>query len=296
MEPIGFDDTALGEDLTNELNEPNEPNEPIAAVGSPQPQPQPQPPRRGGLPGWAWALIGGGALVMIAIMVTVVIVVSSVLGAIGHGQAEPVETPAPAASDSAPATEAPAAGSTLTEGEAGIFSLDDQVDLGDTFPVWGYPFQDGWELVLFDQEGVNQSENAELGCLFTSSQNVQPAVDVTATDDLTDTLATVDVLEKRLLASGPEAKLVGELGSTDFGVNLAGAEERLEFLTTRVDYMNPEAGVSYTNEIAVRAMPLAEALMYVVLSCPTSLVDAGNSPFEELRAGLAVVTGLGPVS
>ena len=172
-----------------------------------------------------------------------------------------------------------------------------QVDLGATFPVWGYPFQDGWEVVIFDQQGINQSENAELGCLFTSSQNAQPAGDVNAKDDLTDTIATVDVLEQQLLASGHDAKLVGELGSTDFGINLPDAVERLEFLTTRVDYMNPEAGVGYTNEIAARAMPLAESFMYIVVSCPTTLVEAGNSPFEELRAGLAVVvTGPGPVS
>ena len=59
--------------MTNEPNEPNESNEPIATVRSPE-------PRRGGLPGWAWALIGGGAWVMIAIVVIVVIEIGRASG------------------------------------------------------------------------------------------------------------------------------------------------------------------------------------------------------------------------
>ena len=41
---------------------------------------------------------------------------------------------------------------------------------------------------------------------------------------------------------------------------------------------------------AGRAMPLSESFMYIEVSCPTALVDAGQSPFEELRGGLEVTT------
>ena len=37
-------------------------------------------------------------------------------------------------------------------------------------------------------------------------------------------------------------------------------------------------------------MPLSESFMYIEVSCPTALVDAGQSPFEELRGGLEVTT------
>ena len=36
-------------------------------------------------------------------------------------------------------------------------------------------------------------------------------------------------------------------------------------------------------------MPLSESFMYIEVSCPTALVDAGESPFEELRDGLEVL-------
>jgi len=238
------------------------------------------------------------ALVVPLAIVSVLAIAGSVIGGlvvggqivaeVNAGRQKPVQstaTPAPSGTDPA----SPASGTDPLAGITGTISLDDQVDLGGIFPVWGYPFQDGWEVLTFDQNGINQSQNADLGCLFTSSQNKQAAGDLAATDDLTDTLATVDALEQQLLASGNEAKLVGELGSTDFGVTLPGAEQRIEFLTTRVDYLNPEQGVSYTNEIAARAMPAAESFMYIVVSCPTSLVDSGASPFEQLRSGLAVV-------
>jgi len=36
-------------------------------------------------------------------------------------------------------------------------------------------------------------------------------------------------------------------------------------------------------------MPQVEAFMYLVVSCPTALVEAGDSPFDELVAGSAVI-------
>jgi len=247
--------------------------------------------RRGGLRPWMWLPVAGFAVLSIAGAVGAGLLLGgSVVDQVNAGRAGVPSVPTEAATDAAEPTEAPTSSAESTEIVAGaLISLDEHVDVGSTFPIWGYPMQTGWEIITFDEAGINQSENAELGCLFTSSQNKQPALDLDATDDLSDTLATIDSLEQQQLDSGNQAALVGELGSTDFGINLPGADERIEFLTTRLDYMEPQAGVSYTNEIAVRAMPLADSAMYIVVTCPTSLVDAGNSPFEELRAGLAVV-------
>jgi len=243
---------------------------------------------RGALRPWMLLPVAGFAALVIA---------GSVVSgfAVGNGVVDQVN----AGRAGSPAVAAPTASATElaapTELAAGaLITLDEQADIGSTFPIWGYPMQSGWEITIFDQDGINQSENTELGCLFTSSQNKQAAYDLDATNDLSDTLATVDTLEQDLLAAGNDAALIGELGSTDFGINLPGADERLEFLTSRVDYTNPELGVSYTNEIAARAMPLAESFMYVVVSCPTALVEAGGSPFEELRAGLAVIVETAP--
>ena len=245
--------------------------------------------RPGGLRPWMWLAIAGfSALVIAGSVVSGLLVGAGVAEQVNAGRA--AAAPSPSATEFAEPTAAPTDAEESTELVAGgLITLDEQVDLGGTFPVWGYPIQDGWGITVFDEQGINQSENSELGCQLTSSQNVQSAYDVSATDDLTDTLATVDALEQQLLSAGNNATLVGELGYTDFGINQSGAEERIEFLTTRIDYLDPDLGVSYTNEIAARAMPLSNSFMYIVVRCPSSLVDAGGSPFEELRAGLAVI-------
>ena len=249
--------------------------------------------RRGGLRPWMWLSVAGLAVLSITgAVVSGIVLGGSVVDQVNAGRAGVPSVPTEAATDFAEPTEAPTSSAEIVAGA--LITLDEHVDIGSTFPIWGYPIQTGWEITTFDQGGINQSKNAALDCMFTSSQNKQPAYDLDATDDLSDTLATVDVLEKQILDTGTDALLVGELGITDFGVNLPGAEERIEFLTTRVDYTNPESGVSYTDEIAVRAMPLAESSMYIVVSCPTALVESGASPFEELRAGLAVVVETTP--
>lgn len=287
-----------------DVNGSNENHDSAGAAGeSPETAtPEPATPmtvpaaRRGGLRPWMWLPVAGFAVLSIAGAVGAGLLLGgSVVDQVNAGLAGVPSVPTEAATDIAEPTEAPTSSAESTEIVAGaLITLDEHVDIGSTFPIWGYPIQTGWEITTFDQGGINQSKNAALDCMFTSSQNKQPANDLDATDDLSDTLATVDVLEKQILDTGTDAVLVGELGITDFGVNLPGAEERIEFLTTRVDYKNPESGVSYTDEIAVRAMPLAESSMYIVVSCPTALVESGASPFEELRAGLAVVVETAP--
>lgn len=250
--------------------------------------------RPGGFRPWMWLPVAGfSALVIAGAVASGFLVGGSVVDQVNAGRAAAV--PAPAGTESPEPTAAPADPADASELVAGaLITLDQQVDVGATFPIWGYPMQTGWEILTFDEGGINRSKNVELGCLFTSSQNRQPAYDLDATDDLSDTLASIEALEQQQLESANQATLVGELGSTDFGINLPGAGERIEFLTTRIDYMEPDLGVSYTNEVAVRAMPLAESSMYIVVTCPTALVDAGGSPFEELRAGLAVIVETAP--
>lgn len=301
-------------------NAPIEPTEPVAAntgnpanteytgnpVYAPNPagagpagagSPPPKPPRRGGLPGWAWALIGGGALLLIAIIVVIVIVVNSVLGAVTASSRTDDSTavPAPVATETAPADDSAGASATPTtkpteaagSGAGTVTGLDVQADLG--APFWSFPILDGWEIGVFDQEGVNQATNAELGCLFTTSQNRQSPVNADATDDRTDTVETLEFLTQQMVNSVDEAEVVGELGSTEVAIGMRDSAEALEFATSRVEYINPDDGGPYVNEIAMRAMPLSEAYLYLVVSCPAEVVDAGNSPFEEMLGEAAVI-------
>ncbi|MEC5183222.1 hypothetical protein RCH12_000669 [Cryobacterium sp. MP_3.1] len=277
----------------NDANEANTHQEPAGAAGEPAVVDAPvsgaPEKRRSALRPWLWLPVAGFAVLSVTgAVVGGFLVGGSVVDGVNAGRAGVLAVPTEVATDVAEPT--PTSSAESTEIAAGaLIPLDEHVDVGSTFPIWGYPMQTGWEILTFDQAGINQSENVELGCLFTSSQNKQPAYDLDATDDLSDTVATMATFEQQQLDAGNQATLVGDRSSTDFGINLPGADERIEFLTTRIDYLEPEMGVSYTNEIAVRAMPLAESAMYIVVTCPTALVDAGQSPFEELRAGLAVI-------
>jgi hypothetical protein len=316
VESIRFDNDALGENLTNAPIEPTEPvsantgTAPAAANApytgnsgyAPNPagagpagagSPPPKPPRRGGLPGWAWALIGGGALLLIAFLVVIVIVINSVLGAVSASSRTDDSTavPAPVATETAPADDSAAPTTKPTDvaggGSGTVTSLDVQADLGS--PFWSFPILDGWEIGVFDQEGVNQATNAELGCLFTTSQNRQSPVNADATDDRTDTVETLEFLTEQMVNSVDEAEVVGELGSTEVAIGMRDSAEALEFATSRVEYINPDDGGPYVNEVAMRAMPLSEAYLYLVVSCPAEVVDAGDSPFEEMLGEAAVI-------
>jgi hypothetical protein len=289
---------------TDDPTEPTEPGVPLPPnsahavyTGAPGPavagSTPPQPPRRGGLPRWAWVLIGGAALVMIAIVVVIVIVVNTVLGAVSSTAegdqpfAAPTSDPAETTLPTEAATTEPSVTPTDTAGSDTVTSLDVQADFGT--PFWSFPIVDGWEVSVFDQEGVNQAENAELGCLFTTSQNRQAAIDSAATGDRSDTEDTIQTLTQLMLDSVDEAEVVGELGSIDVAVGMADSAEGLEFATSRVEYVNPQDGGRYVNDIAMRAMPLPEAYLYLVVSCPAAVIDSGDSPFEDLLGQSAVV-------
>lgn len=281
-------------DQNDNPNENDPRNVPSAPAQAAVPQQQ-QPQRRRGLPGWAWALIAGGAVLFIAVIVILGLAASAILGAVTRvdDAADQPASPSATADTVTPSTPMPtesaAAPTGADEATGTLISLNEHADLGETFPIWRYPILDGWEIVVFDQEGINTTQNTELGCTFTSSQNKQPAQDVSATEDLTDSLATFEVLEQRWLDSASDAELIGELDTTSFAVAYPGGQGSLEFISSRIDYLDDATKVRYTSEIAGRAMPLAESFMYIEVSCPTALVDAGQSPFEELRDGLEVL-------
>lgn len=226
---------------------------------------------------------------MIAFMVVVAFVVNSLLGAVAAGDTggQPVAAPTAGATETAMPAESATPSATDDAGSGTVTSLDESFDAGS--PFWGFPILDGWNVTVMDQGGVNQAENPELGCLFTTSQNRQPAYDLDATDDRSDTEASIESLAQQMVDSVDDAAMVGDLGSADIAISTPGSSERLEFATAKVEYVNPDDGGSYTNELAARAMPLTESYLYFVVSCPASVTDAGQSPFEELRERLAIV-------
>ena len=255
----------------------------------------PAPPRRMGLPGWAWALIIGAAVVMIGVIVVVVIVVNSVLGAVSGNNpaAAPTAVPTSDAPASAPATEAASTATPTAQptkaaqaGSGTAISLDEHVELGT--PFWSFPIEDGWVMREPGQAGVQQADNAELGCLFTTNQLTMPPFDTEATSDRNDTESGLQSLEQQMLAAADPSDVVPGVDSVDIAVSVAGGSESIEFAASRVEYADAE-GVAYTNDFAARAMPEAEAFLFYNVSCPTAVIDSGDGPFEQLTERLAVV-------
>jgi hypothetical protein len=280
---------------------PAVPLPPTAAAATPAGPPTggaagpPAPPRRKGLPGWAWALIIGGAVVMIGVIVVVVIVVNSVLGAVRGSTpaADPVAVPTSSASESAPATDAAPSATPTTKptkapggGSGTLLGLDATADLGT--PYWSFPIEDGWVMREPGEAGVQQADNAELGCLFTTNQLTMAPFDTAATSDRSDTESGLQSLEQQMLAAADESAVVAGAGSVEIAVSVAGGAERIEFAGSRVEYVDQE-GVAYTNDFAARAMPDAEAFLFYNVSCPSAVLDAGESPFDDLTERLAVV-------
>jgi hypothetical protein len=255
----------------------------------------PAPPRKG-LPGWAWALIIGAAVVMIAVIVVVVIVVNTVLGAVAgdNSAAEPTAVPTSAGTESAPATEAATPSATPTAkptkaadaGSGTAISLDEHIDLGT--PFWSFPIEDGWVMRAPSEAGVQQADNAELGCLFTTNQLTMAPFDTAATGDRSDTESGLQSLEQQMLGAADKSEVIPGAGSVEIANFLAGGSETIEFAASRVEYVDAD-DVAYTNDFAARAMPKGEAFLFYNVSCPTAVIDAGNSPFEQLTEKLAVV-------
>ncbi len=253
------------------------------------PQGQPVPPKKG-LPGWAWALIGVGGVLLIGIIVAVVVGASLFFNRVnpqppcGEPGAEGCGPPA-TLSTTDPSTDP------TTEPDSDFVSINQLADFDGTIPVWGFPVLDDWEITIFDENGINQMVHVSNGCQFTSSQNEQAPLTSGADDDYIDTQLTLESIEQDILDAAQDAEIVSSLGSTEFALDSLGSGRSIEFLTSSIEYLNLDSNTRYTNEVAVRAMPQANAAMYVLLSCPSDLVNAGDSPFEEIRAELAVIPG-----
>lgn len=158
---------------------------PQAAPGYAPPQlpvpPHPAPVRRG-LPVGAWIGIGAGALV---ILLTVVVGVLFVAGALGAKPRSTVSGPTPSASPSpSPSETAPG-----ESGSGSGNSLDSRVDFA-AGPFWAVKIDsgNGWKTEVLDQQGYNKLANPPTGCALltfqgTGDPSASTANDRAATDD-----------------------------------------------------------------------------------------------------------------
>ncbi len=238
-------------------------------------------PSKKRLPGWAIALIIGGGLLLIGIIVVAIMVVSMFLNT---RQIEDCSMPG-SCGQGLPPTPTGEASISPTESDPSTdnIPLDGSAAFSNP-PVWNTPFLSGWDINIFDQEGVNQFESKALGCLFTTSQNMQ-SVDASSPSDAAQSTQLMNDLTDSIVKEVPDAIVTG-MRPAEVGLGISGSHT-IEFATARVDYTTSLG--DYVNVFLARSMPSSGSYMYALVSCPTATMDGAESPLEDLLDQISIV-------
>lgn len=236
----------------------------------------PVPPKKG-LPGWALALIIGGGVLLIGVIVVAVLIFTMVANAAKElaDIGQDVTSTSPAEEPTGPSD----SGTNIDS-----IPLSGAADFGGP-PIWGAPYLSGWDIKVFDQEGINSFENLTLGCTFTTSQNVQE-VDRASSSDETSTRSLMDVLKNEIFKRSPDAVEAAE-SIVDLSIGVSGSSSTIEFSSLRLDFTASSG--EYTSVIFARSMPQSGSYMYTHLECTRAAIDGADSPLQALTDQLAVV-------
>jgi hypothetical protein len=289
--------------------EPVEPPPPVAVLtpaadgGSP-----PVPPATRRTPMWVW-----GAGILIGLLVIVLIVVAVIRGDASdissatstpsaatsvppsaEDSAEPEAStepaPEPGPSDESEPAEAGAGVDLSTLGdENGFIALDTFADFETDIPaIWNFPTPADWDLIVFDQEGQNVISNESLSCMYSSVQNRQPAVDLSGDGDFPDSELSLSTLEAGFRTQFQNAT-VTRLDNVDLSWGVAKSPSKMEFLSTRVDYLRADTGEAYSTIVALRATPQMDGVLYVTMNCPSGIFGSEQDPTQEMLDRTAVM-------
>ena len=252
------------------------------APGQPLPGQPPQPgqqyapgmpptgaPPRKGLPVGAWIGIGAGALVLLLI-----IALGIALPFLLKGPATLEPAPAPPTTD-AP-TEEPE-----TPAQLDLVTLDDPSDFS-AGPYWGVPFEDGWDIVRFDEQGVNEFKNVATGCMFFTYQGYGPE-GLTSTDDRGATEETLSTalqigLPWNAATADPE---VNPDGTVEMPVDWAYSVEMSRYVA-----LYPTADGNRQRQILLRTFMPNNLALYAEVDCPAT--PEGDKAAQTILDGLAI--------
>lgn len=179
----------------------------------------------------------------------------------------PATDPAPTQDDGA--SSAPTSDATA-EGDA---TQEPPVIKDGDLPIWTFPANvPGWNLKMFDQNGLNQLSN-EAGCLFTSSQNYHPS-DAAASDEETST-QLAEQLAAALEAQGTGTSTFGR-GTVPTGVPDQGPTEMIQ-----VDTDYSANGQDYRSRVLARTFNARNSWVSLQYACPADAFD--EAEFDDLR-------------
>lgn len=252
------------------------------APGQPLPGQPPQPgqqyapgmpptgaPPRKGLPVGAWIGIGAGALVLLLI--------------IALGIALPFLLKGPATSEPAPVpptTEVPEE-EPETPAQLDLVTLDDPSEFA-AGPYWAVPFEDGWDIVRFDEQGVNEFKNLATGCMFFTYQGYGPE-GLTATEDrgaTEETLSTALQIGLPWTAATADPE-VNPDGTVEMPVDWAYSVEMSRYVA-----IYPTADGDRQRQILLRTFMPDNLALYAEVDCPAT--PEGDKAAQSVLDGISI--------
>ena len=226
------------------------------------------PPRKG-LPVGAWIGIGAGALVLLLI--------------IALGIALPFLLKGPATSEPAPApptTEVPEE-EPETPAQLDLVTLDDPSEFA-AGPYWAVPFEDGWDIVRFDEQGVNEFKNVATGCMFFTYQGYGPE-GLTATEDrgaTEETLSTALQIGLPWTAATADPE-VNPDGTVEMPVDWAYSVEMSRYVA-----LYPTADGDRQRQILLRTFMPDNLALYAEVACPAT--PEGDKAAQSVLDGISI--------
>lgn len=236
------------------------------APGAPPAGPTP----RKGLPVGAWIGIGAGALVLLLLIISGIFVTTLLRSA-----AVPEPIPAPPITEELP-EEDPGASDPLE-----VVTLDDVTNFK-AGPYWGVPFESGWDIVRFDEQGVNEFSNAAVGCQFLTYQGYGPE-GLTSTDDrgaTEETLPTAMQIGLPWTAATADPTVTSD-GSFEVPVDWTYNVEMQRFVA-----IYPSADGERQRQMLLRSFMPNNLALYAEVDCPATA--AGNEAAQVILDGLTI--------
>ena len=226
------------------------------------------PPRKG-LPVGAWIGIGAGALVLLLI-----IALGIALPFMLKGPATPEPAPAP------PTTEVPEE-EPETPAQLDLVTLDDPSEFA-AGPYWAVPFEDGWDIVRFDEQGVNEFKNVATGCMFFTYQGYGPE-GLTATEDrgaTEETLSTALQIGLPWTAATADPE-VNPDGTVEMPVDWAYSVEMSRYVA-----LYPTADGDHQRQILLRTFMPDNLALYAEVDCPAT--PEGDKAAQSILDGISI--------
>ncbi|TQO20370.1 hypothetical protein FB472_2001 [Rhodoglobus vestalii] len=234
------------------------------------------------LPRWALALILGAGVLFIGGILSIIVAVTLLASVFAADNCSSPESCGQELSPT-PSAERPGVAGAPSSSVDRI-PLDGSADFGGP-PVWNVLLDPSWEILKFDENGVNMFQNADSGCLLLTSQNEQDVAPVEAGDRV----ASEQLLSQQIdtfAAVDPNASVL-DSRSVDIAVGAAGSGSTIEFSSATLQ-RTLSSGNAETMELIARSLPASGSFMWAVVSCETGIYEAGESPFTGITKVLAV--------